>query len=124
MDKKRHKDIRLKRGYFLAPVFRVTNSNKEALEEINKFIKGKIVSNGLSKNLNHKQVYRIEVTDLKRIKDVLKEVKPYLIIKKVHATLMIDFCNKRLKAKDKKYTEEDYSVSGLFSKLNKNGGVS
>lgn len=120
----RHKDIRLNKGYTLFPIFRITNSNKEALEKINEFIKGDIRSNGKDKNPNHKQVYRIEVIKLERIKDILKKIEPYLIIKKQQAELMLDFCNKRLKINVKNYSEDDFKFPELFSKLNKKGRVS
>ncbi len=120
----KHKDTRLKRGYTLFPIFRITNSNKEALEKINEFVKGDIRSNGRDRNSNHKQVYRIEVIKLERIKEILKEIKPYLIIKKQQAELMINFCNRRLKADVKNYTEDDFKFPELFSKLNKRGRVS
>jgi len=120
----KHKDTRLKRGYTLFPIFRITNSNKTALQKINEFIKGRIKSNGISRNKNHKQVYRIEVIELKRIKDILKEIKPYLIIKKGQAELMFDFCNKRLNYESRNYTDDDFKFPKLFSKLNKRGRVS
>jgi len=120
----RHKDVRLKKGYTLFPIFRITNSNKVALLEINDFIKGKIKSNGLSKNPNHKEVYRIEVVELKRIRDIIREIKPYLIIKEPHATLMLTFCNQRLNIGHKNYTGDNFKIAELFSKLNKKGRVS
>ena len=119
----RHKDTRLKKGYTLFPIFRITNSNKVALLEINEFIKGKIKSNGLSKNPNHKQVYRIEVIELKRIREILRKIKPYLIIKESHATLMLTFCNQRLSSKVKNYSEDDFKIADLFSNLNKKGKI-
>ena len=120
----KHKDIRLKRGYTLFPIFRITNSDKVALLEINEFMKGKIKSNGISKNKEHKQVYRIEVIELKRIRDILRDILPYLIIKKQQAQLMFDFCNKRLDYENRNYTDDDFKFPELFSKLNKKGRVS
>lgn len=120
----KHKDTRLKRGYTLFPIFRITNSDKIALLEINEFIKGKIKSNGISKNKEHKQVYRIEVIELRRIRDILREILPYLIIKKPQAQLMYDFCNKRLDYESRNYTDDDFKFPELFSKLNKKGRVS
>jgi hypothetical protein len=91
------------------------------LQEINNFIKGKIKSNGISRS-NHKQVYRIEVIELKRIRDILKEILPYLIIKKPQAQLMFDFCNKRLDYESRNYTDDDFKFPELFAKLNKRVG--
>ena len=120
----KHKDTRVKKGYTLFPIFRITNSDKEALEKINQFIKGNLKSNGIDKNSNHKQVYRIEVIRLERIRDILKQIKPYLIIKSRQADLMIDFCNSRLKSKVKNYSDNDFQTAVSFSELNKKGRVS
>jgi murein DD-endopeptidase MepM/ murein hydrolase activator NlpD len=117
----RHKDVRVKKGHTLYPIFRITNSNKEALEKINEFIKGDIRTNGNDKNYNHKQVYRIEVIDQKKIRDILNKIIPYLIIRKKQAELLLNFCNKRIKAKSKNYTDDDFKLVPLFSKLNKRG---
>lgn len=122
----KHKDIRLKKGYTLCPIFRIGSSNRQALEEINQFIKGNIKSNGIDENTKHKQVYIIDIGRIETIRAILKLVVPYLIIKKQQAELMIDFCNRRLKAKVKNYSDKDFEIAFLFSKLNKRGneGVS
>lgn len=119
----KRKDVRLKRGCTLFPIFRINYSDKVALQEINNFIKGKIKSKGISRN-NHKQVYRIEVIELKRMRDILREILPYLIIKKPQAQLMFDFCNKRLDYESRNYTDDDFKFPELFAKLNKKGRVS
>ena len=67
----KHKDTRVKKGYTLFPIFRITNSDKKTLKKINQFIKGNLKSNGLNKTSNHKQVYRIEVINLEMIREIL-----------------------------------------------------
>lgn len=61
---------------------------------------------------------------LERIRDILKQIKPYLIIKTKQADLMIDFCNSRLKSKVKNYSNNDFQTAVSFSELNKKGRVS
>ena len=115
----RHKDTRVKKGYTLHPFMRITNTNKEILEEINKLAKGKIKSK--PKQLGCKQCYMVEIQDLKSMFEFLCKIHPFLVIKKKQAELMIEFCRGRIDNKNKRYSEEDYKLSFKFTELNKRG---
>jgi hypothetical protein len=115
----KHKDIRVKKGYTLHPMFDIVNTNLEVLKAINNLVNGKIKYK--TKQIGCKQVYLIQLQDYKQIKSILEILLPYLIVKKKQAELMIEFCNSRLKSNGKKYSERDYKIVDLFSKLNKRG---
>jgi len=53
------------------------------------------------------------------ILNILNAVKPYLIVKRKQAELLIEFCNLRLK--NEKYTEREYEIVKLLKKLNEKG---
>lgn len=67
----------------------VTNTNLKILEEFKKKFNGSITKNKMYKP-NHTQSYRWIVTAIKAVK-FIKEISPYLVIKKSQATLAVKF---------------------------------
>ena len=116
----KHKDIRVKKGYTLFPVLKVSNTNKDVMLQISKFIKGNVLINSPITERN-KEVYSIRIHSFDKIKDILVNVRPHLIVKDKQADLMIEYCNNRLKRKVRGYTERDYEIVKLLSQLNKRG---
>ena len=115
----KHKDSRVKKGYTLHSMFDIVNTDIKALKLINKLVQGRIKPKPKQKGC--KQVYLIQLQDYKQIKYILEIISPYLIVKTKQAELMIEFCKSRLNNKNKRYSDRDYEIAELFTKLNKRG---
>ena len=114
-----HKDSRTSRGYTLHPIINISGSEKDVLDEINRLVKGRIRTKQKQKGC--KKVYDIQIQDLEGIKNCLKVISPYLLIKKEQATLLIEFVNLRIKNKNKGYSNRELEISKIFKTINKRG---
>ena len=115
-----HKDIRTKRGYTLDVRFQIDNTNKLILERIQELIGGTIGLKSKSTD-KWKEVYRLELKDLNRIEKVVKQILPYIFIKKEQCKLIIDYCRARKNNINKGYSNKELEIVQLFKKLNKRG---
>lgn len=78
----------------LRPRIEITNKNLEVLKWIkNKTGCGRIEY--VKRTIKSKECYRYVLTTPNKIKELLTIVSPFMIIKKVHAELMIEFLNNR-----------------------------
>tara|TARA_R100001530_G_scaffold62534_2_gene45014 strand:+ start:1324 stop:1500 length:177 start_codon:yes stop_codon:yes gene_type:complete len=51
----------------------------------------------------------------------LKQILPYLIVKKQQATLLKEYVKLRLKNKNKGYSDRELEISQIFKNINKRG---
>jgi len=114
-----HSDTRTKRGFTLQPVIAIGSVDKIILDEISKVTSGKFQSR--KKIKGNKQLYVLQIRDLEGIKLCLKQILPYLIIKKQQATLLNEYVKLRLKNKNKGYSERELQIAQIFKTINKRG---
>ena len=76
-----------------------------------------------SQIMKHKDSYRFSWNRIISIKFLLERIYPFLIIKKPHAGVMLDFCNYRLKQFPgiSSYVDEDFKLYIQMQKLNRKG---
>lgn len=112
----------------IVPIVQVTNCNTNLLEWIkNKTEVGKIYKVVRTKQpSNWKDLYYWDIRNGKNIEFLLKQLLPYLIIKKEHAIKMIEFLELR-KIRRKRcrasITKEEFGYKKIFTILNKKGKV-
>jgi hypothetical protein len=58
---------------------------------------------------------------LEGIRLCLKQILPYLIVKKQQATLLKEYVKLRLKNKNKGYSDRELEISQIFKNINKRG---
>jgi len=114
-----HSDTRTKRGFTLQPVIAIGSVDKIILDEISKVTTGKFQSR--KKQKNNKQLYALYIQDLEGIRLCLKQILPYLIVKKQQATLLNEYVTLRLKNKNKGYSYRELEIATLFKTINKRG---
>lgn len=114
-----HKDSRTSRGFTIHPIISISGSDKEVLDELNRFVNGNIRTK--QKQYGCKPVYDIQLQNLNGIKRLLKQVMPYLLIKSKQASLMKEFVELRLKNRNKGYTERELEIADVFKTINKRG---
>lgn len=114
-----HSDTRTKRGFTLQPVIAIGSVDKIILDEISKITSGKFQSR--KKIKGNKQLYFLQVQDLEGIKLCLKQILPYLVIKKQQTTLLNEYVKLRLKNKNKGYSDRELEIAKIFKTINKRG---
>ena len=114
-----HSDTRTKRGFTLQPVITIGSVDKIILDEISKVTFGKFQSR--KKTKGNKQLYVLQIQDLEGISLCLKQIFPYLIIKKQQATLLCEYVKLRLKNKNKGYSDRELEIAKIFKTINKRG---
>lgn len=88
-----------KEGYpALEPVLRIVNTNREALEQVAKFLGGFVVKAKADARKNHNIVYNLCVSKHANLKKFLEKCMPHFIIKKKQAELMLKFLEIRMSA--------------------------
>lgn len=102
----------------------IVNTNKRLMDWLDKNFNGWYTTMGTPKN-NHKQAYQWHMTD---IEQTLKEVCPYLLLKKKQAEIVIDFHLSKRTVKNGRYGErtkgDKFREEGMLEKirlLNKRG---
>ena len=114
-----HSDTRTKRGFILQPVIAIGSVDKIILDEISKVTTGKFQSR--KKQKNNKQLYALYIQDLEGIQSCLKQILPYLVIKKEQAILLNEYVKLRLKNRNKGYSDRELEIAKLFKTINKRG---
>lgn len=115
-------------GFCLHPNVNVTNKNLELLKEIQYVIGGGIIveQKDTYKNKEWDRHYHWCLFGLFRLKSLLKQILPDLIVKRPQAKLVLDYCNSRinnLKGKSRApYTEREINIVRKIHALNKKGG--
>ena len=76
--------------------FMVANTDYKFIKKVSKLTEGKITTQRQSKgHLGKKTVYWVTINKHKDVLDILKQILPYLIIKKKKAKRIITFINNR-----------------------------
>lgn len=70
---------------------------------------------------HHKQRWRIVITGLLEIYQLLCDCLNFFIEKKRQAKLLIEFCNSRLSHRYKPYTKKELNIYNKIRRLNKRG---
>jgi len=101
----------------LSPTVDFSNSSREIVEKFKNIsqINGKIEIFKGTNNL----MYRFRVNKLKEILKLLLLTYEYLIIKRNHALLMIEFCRLRLRNKRKHYNQKERELAQQIIELNR-----
>lgn len=106
--------------------FNACNTKKASLIFIDKYFKGSITKR-TRPHLSHKNLYLFSFsTNLNLLYNALFQLKPYLIIKKPQAKLLMKYCKIRTKEKCKwnykhgnNYTKEEWTIVDKIHNLNK-----
>ena len=105
----------------------VSNNNKDVIDKIKRITNTNVSVSKISQGKYGNTNYRWKVSSRKDILRILKEVKPYLVAKKIQANLMIEFINIRNENGYSKKTEEQKDrmvfISEKLSLLNRLGQV-
>lgn len=115
----KNKRTRSKLGFTLGQSVKISNTNLELLNAVNQIALGRIYK-GSSKF----HLYYWQISDKKKIVELLEQVLPYLIVKKDRAIKMIEFCKSRLNRPHFKsgYTLSEIGIAENWSTIPKNCG--
>ena len=73
----------------------------------------------------HNDVYALSVTGTRNVLELLKTLRPYLIIKRRQADVLIEYCESRLthyRAGDRRFNSLELQLYSKLRRLNKKGG--
>lgn len=111
------------------PKINFYNTHKETIDWIAKSLDGKTLrkSTDIRKDKTHKKNnYAITIGKISDVFLMIKQIYPYLKIKKKQAELLIDYCEWYFNRNNWKYSEEEIKILNKYktkmSKLNKGGG--
>lgn len=113
------KDSRTPLGYGICVTVKITNTNRQILEEYNKLCNGKFSQD--KRNEKAKIVHGIYYSSYADILIMLSQILPFLRLKKRVADLMISFCTSRLNHIKSAYTEEELHLFSEIKVLIKRG---
>jgi len=106
-------------GFGVQPYIGVANTKPELIHWLHYKLGGRHYSR--SNNLV-KRAYLWQISDIARIYAILKQVMPYLILKRENAVLVLELVERRLsRLKSAKYEERDIQIYHLVKKLNVKG---
>jgi len=107
------------------PYIEITNLNKDLIDYISSKIPYafKFTRPRTRINSRWRDAYTVQVTGLTHIIELLEQIKPYLIVKRQHAEVMIEYCKSRLRhcfanGKEKSYTEREIQLYKKLRTLN------
>lgn len=108
-------------GHGYSPMVLFTNTNQESMEWIRAKIGGNlIVFKKVRDNKKWRTLYTLRTGSVLHIQQLLKMLLPYLIIKRKHAELMLEFCNSRANGSSGRnhgYTSTDIDIFNRFAEL-------
>jgi len=102
---------------FYAPRVEIYNTHKGLIEAIQKQAGGLFCT--IKRKHAKRPQYHLLFHSLRSIATFLKEVMPYLIVKKPHAELLLKYCESRLKRWHYAYSEEEREIVAKLAELNK-----
>lgn len=113
------------REYTLAlhPCVYFTNTNQESIETLREWIGAGCVVRAKEKE-GYKLKFILHVTGTKNIIELLELLRPYLIIKKAQAHVILQYCKSRADhymGHSRRYTEEELSLYTALKALNQRG---
>jgi hypothetical protein len=120
------RSVRKDREYTIAlhPAVYFTNTNKEAILAIRKWLGGGSITRR-REGSNHKDTYVLTISGVKTILQLLDAVRPMLIIKAKRADLMLEYCRSRIshnRGKGRRFTSNELRLYTAIKKLNQRGG--
>ena len=116
------------REYSLAlhPTVYFTNTNEESIRALRSWLSCGCVARRRSlRALNHKDVFVLSITGTRNVLALLTVVRPFLIIKKRQADVMVDYCNSRLshyRSGDRRFNRTELRLYTQLHRLNLKGG--
>lgn len=112
------------------PSLSITNSNRESLERAQEIVgNGAIITHKKRnrENPRYKPSYHYTLRNPRLLVDILLELTPFLVIKKIQAILVADFCDSRNgnpgRGRYKSYMTTELETHRLLSVLNKRGAI-
>ncbi len=93
----------------------ITNTNRNILDLIQIEYGGKI----LKRSNKLRPIYRLYWSSLDAIKPLLDIISPYLILKRHHAELLLEYLGRHNSQSRSKITERDREIANLIVQLNK-----
>jgi hypothetical protein len=109
-----------KTGFCISPIVQITGTNLEFMVDINALVKGTIYVANTRVKANHKPKIIIWFRGKNKICEFLKEISPYLRLKKKQSEIMIGYCERR-KGVRSVYDEIDFEDARVMKKLNTRG---
>lgn len=116
-----------KRGYYY-PFISINNTKKKLLKHFRKLVtqRGKTIRLNTKRDKNRKNIYEFDMGSMPWIYALLKEIRPYFIIKGTQADLIIEFIEildkiKRANYGRVVYTKRQHEIYREIKKLNKKG---
>jgi hypothetical protein len=103
------------------PIVKISNTCREALDTIAKYVGGfrYTIKEGRTTHNSKKPIYDIQLVRCKDVEVFLEMILPYLIIKRKHAELVLQFCKSRLaKPNHAPYDNEELAIIDEVKKLN------
>ena len=108
----------------LHPTVYFTNTNLEAIQSLRDWLSCGTIVRRVDK-IHEKDSYILHVTGTRNILALLKVVRPYLIIKKRQADLLIEYCESRLghyRGGDRRYNTRELEIYTELKRINMKGG--
>ena len=115
------------REYKLAlhPCVYFTNTNTEVILTLRTWLRCGCVTRKRAQNPAHKDTYALSVTGTRNVLALLTTVRPYLIIKRKQADLLIEYCESRLKhyrSGDRRFNKKELEIYTKLKRMNTKGG--
>ena len=119
--------FRKDREYRLAlhPDVYFTNTNEEVIRTIRSWLGGGSITERREEG-GHNDTFVLTVSGVRSILDLLKAIRPYLIVKSDRADLMIEYCSSRLshnRGKGRRFTDHELDLSAAIKELNQKGAA-
>lgn len=109
-----HHEARGVRGRHITVNVTLTNNNQELLLLVQRSFEGSMSS---YKN-KHRYIHRLSWTNKDNIRCLLEKILPYLILKRDHALLMLEYIKQRPPQKRATLTPKDISFAKRMVELN------
>jgi hypothetical protein len=112
-------------GQWYKPTLNVTSTCIDLVRKVEQVTDaGFVTKQAFAQFKNHpewKTPWRWEVHRLDKVAVILKEVIPWMIVKRKQAELLLEFCEKRLKHPHHPLTEEERNLADRIRQLNTRG---
>lgn len=124
IQKQLHRDRRKSddyRRFRFVPYVQVANTSKELMNEMRAKIGFGLIFLNRSRGDKWKDCYAFVISTSAKIYPLLKRVSPFLIIKRRHAELLLEFCENRLRRlnQNESYSKRDLELYELLRELNR-----
>jgi len=107
-----------KTGYY-SPFLSISNTNEDVINWFKNTLDWGY--KGYVDNRREKPKWQLEMRGMKRLIPLLLDILPYLIVKKRHAELILEYCKSRLSKPFGPLTKREKEIIQEIRKLNKRG---